>query len=104
MKVNRAFVLFEMDALTRATRLIGGLDFDTRIEVQEARYKMAAYNALAAAVNGRQPGVSIASEPPLNPDDLPRLAGAARPTVDLARAKLEASIKERRLSTPPLTN
>ena len=95
VQVNRAFVLFELDVMRQATREIGALPFDTRVQVQEARYAMLAYNSLAAAVNRRQPGVSIATEPPLNPDDLPRLAGGARPVIDLAKAKLQDAIKER---------
>jgi hypothetical protein len=98
--VNRAFVLFEIDTVKRATWAVAALPDDTRIQIQEARYAMSSFNTLASAVNQRQPGVTIASEPPLDPNELPKMAEVARPIIDLARAKLETVIKERRAAQP----
>jgi hypothetical protein len=91
-RVNRAFVLFEMDVMHQATREVATLPETEAIDMQEARYAMLGYNALAHAVNVRQPGVTVAPEPPLSAEDVDALCMKARPIIEKARASLESYV------------
>jgi hypothetical protein len=92
-EVNRAFILFELDAMRQASYELATLpEMTVGVDVQEARHAMLGYNTIAQAVNNRQPGSTLSSEPPLGRTDVEALADTARPKIEKARASLDAYV------------
>jgi hypothetical protein len=82
--VDPTVVPFELTVMRQSVREVASLPGIAHRAIVTARQEMTRFNSLAYLVNRRQPGATIASEPPLNPEAVGNLAESARPAIRTA--------------------